>query len=69
MPTLISHKNCQVEIFVLVCACIVQWGQILSSGDIIIAFSSPTFVGTPKFMLVACLLVPENYLNFDIYRE
>ena len=35
-------------------------GQILSSGNIIFAFSTTSFVGTTNFMLVACLLWPEN---------
>ena len=38
----------------------------MTSGNIKIAFSSPSFVGTPNFMLVACLFGPENNA---IYRE
>ena len=34
-------------------------GEILSSDNIMLVFSSPRLVGTPNFMLVACLAGPE----------
>ena len=37
--------------------------KFLSSGNII-AFSTPSSVGTPNGMLVACLIWPEN--NFKL---
>ena len=55
MHTLIDHKNYRVEIFVLLWACIVQ-----VRGNIIITFSTLSFVRTTNFMLVACLVWPEN---------
>ena len=48
------------KFFALFWASIVKSGQILSSGNIIIAFSSPSFVGTPNFLMVACLVGPKN---------
>ena len=44
-------------------------GQILSSANIIIVFSTQSFVGTPNFMFVACPVWPELTLNFAIYLE
>ena len=35
--------------------------QILSSGNIKIAFNTPSFVGTSNFMHVACLVWPNNF--------
>ena len=72
MHTLIVHKNCHAEFFVPLWECIEQVRTILSSGNIIIVFSTPSFLGflhTPNFMLVACLVWQKITLNFAIYRE
>ena len=55
MHTLIGHKNYNTEFFVRLWACIVQ-----SSCNIIIAFSTLSFVGTQIFILIW----PEN--NFKL---
>ena len=63
MHILIGHKNDHIKIFARLWAAYNKSWQILSSGNIIIALSLPSFVGTQKFMLVACLVGPENNLK------
>ena len=43
--------------------------QILSSGNIIIEFSTPSFVRTPNFCLQLVWFGQKITLNFAIYRE
>ena len=66
MHTLIGHINCHVEIFLLLCSCIVHQyksGQILSSCYIIIALATPRFVRTTNLLLVACWVGLESNLK------
>ena len=70
MHTLKVHKNYHADFLCFFGHALYKSWYILSSGNIIIAFSTLSVVGSLNFMLVACLVWPENKLqNFAIYCE